>query len=69
MCGLWGLVLACDLTWIHLDHSIPAWDQGNHLNHALHHWQVLQSPRWLDGDWWQTLWKQAPTNGLRWCIS
>jgi 4-amino-4-deoxy-L-arabinose transferase-like glycosyltransferase len=61
LCGLWGLVLACDLIWIHLDHSIPAWDQGNHLNHALNHWRVLQSPRWLDSDWWQTLWEQAPT--------
>ncbi|MDA0866575.1 MAG: phospholipid carrier-dependent glycosyltransferase, partial [Cyanobacteria bacterium] len=59
--GLWGLVLCCDLTWIHLDQSIPAWDQGNHLNHALNHWRVLQSPRWFDGDWWQTLWQQAPT--------
>lgn len=59
--GLWGLVLSCDLTWIHLDQSIPAWDQGNHLNHALNHWRVLQSPRWFDGEWWRTLWQQAPT--------
>ncbi|MGD1907582.1 MAG: glycosyltransferase family 39 protein [Leptolyngbyaceae cyanobacterium] len=59
--GLWSLVLLCDSTWIHLDHSVPAWDQGNHLNYALSHWRVLQSPHWLDGEWWKTLWQQAPT--------
>jgi 4-amino-4-deoxy-L-arabinose transferase-like glycosyltransferase len=58
---LWGLLLICDVAWLRLDHSVPAWDQGDHLSRALNHWRVLQSPRWLDGEWWRTLWQQAPT--------
>ncbi|MEM6450594.1 MAG: glycosyltransferase family 39 protein [Cyanobacteria bacterium P01_D01_bin.105] len=39
----------------------PAWDQGDHLSKAMNHWQVLQHPQWFSGEWWQQLWKQAPS--------
>ncbi len=59
--GLWLLAALIDRLWIFLDHAPPAWDQGDHLARALNHWWVLQNPAWLSGDWWRTLWQQAPT--------
>ena len=51
-----GLV---DLTWLVLDRSVPAWDQGDHLTRALNYWRVLQHPQWLSGEWWTELWRQS----------
>ncbi|WP_017298602.1 glycosyltransferase family 39 protein [Nodosilinea nodulosa] len=59
--GLWLLAAAIDRLWIFFDHAPPAWDQGDHLTRALNHWWVLQHPDWFSGDWWRTLWQQAPT--------
>ncbi|MBE9138919.1 glycosyltransferase family 39 protein [Nodosilinea sp. LEGE 07088] len=59
--GLWLAAAAIDRLWIFIDHAPPAWDQGDHLARALNHWWVLQNPNWLSGDWWRTLWQQAPT--------
>ena len=59
--GLWLVAAAFDRTWIWMDRIPPHWDSGDHLSRALNHWRVLQDPHWWSGDWWRTLWQQAPT--------
>jgi 4-amino-4-deoxy-L-arabinose transferase-like glycosyltransferase len=59
--GLWLLVAVFDRTWFWLDQMPPHWDEGDHLSRALNHWRVLQNPQWFSGEWWRTLWQQAPT--------
>ncbi len=59
--GLWLVVAVFDRTWIWMDQIPPHWDSGDHLSRALDHWRVLQNPQWFSGEWWRTLWEQAPT--------
>ena len=61
LAGLWLLAAVVDRLWIFLDQAPPAWDQGDHLTRALNHWWVMQDPARFSGDWWRTLWQQAPT--------
>ncbi|MCG8366058.1 MAG: glycosyltransferase family 39 protein [Pseudanabaenales cyanobacterium] len=56
---LWLIAGLVDLTWLGLDRSVPAWDQGDHLTRALNYWRVLQHPQWLSGEWWTELWRQS----------
>ena len=56
---LWLISGLVDLTWLALDRSVPAWDQGDHLTRALNYWRVLQHPQWLSGEWWTELWRQS----------
>ncbi len=58
--GLWLVVAIADWVWLVNDQTPPAWDQGEHMARALHFWQVLQQPEWLNSDWWTTLWRQSP---------
>ncbi|MEA5508614.1 phospholipid carrier-dependent glycosyltransferase [Crocosphaera sp. UHCC 0190] len=46
----------CDRFWLILDHSIPAWDQSNHLSKSLQYVNALSSPQLLDGEWWRSFW-------------
>jgi 4-amino-4-deoxy-L-arabinose transferase-like glycosyltransferase len=48
-----------DRTWLHFDHTIPAWDQADYLNGAMEYWQALQTPRWSSHDWWVSLWSMS----------
>lgn len=46
----------CDRLWLILDHSLPAWDQSNHLTKSLQYFNFLNSPQWLLGEWWRNFW-------------
>ncbi len=54
--GIWVAGAMVDRAWFALDHSIPAWDDAQHLNGALTYWQAIQSPHWFSRDWWVSLW-------------
>lgn len=58
---VWLVSTAIIAIWLWLDHTPPAWDQGDHLSRAMKHWQMLRSPEWLSGEWWRSLWMKAPT--------
>ena len=53
---IWFLGATCDRIWYNLDNSVPAWDQADYLNGALNYWYALQTPEWLNGEWWRNLW-------------
>ncbi|WP_010313264.1 glycosyltransferase family 39 protein [Synechococcus sp. CB0205] len=59
--ALWLLCLLLDGLWIQQHQAPPAWDQGDHLSRALGVWQVLSQPAPWSGDWWHSLWAQAPS--------
>ncbi len=59
--GLWLVAAVCDRLWLALDHSVPAWDQGDHLSRALDYWQALQHPQFLSSAWWWHLWQLSPS--------
>lgn len=58
---MWLISAALVMTWVWLDKTPPAWDQGDHLSRAMKHWQMFQQPEWFSGDWWRSLWMKAPT--------
>ncbi|BFM39083.1 hypothetical protein OLK001_10090 [Synechocystis sp. LKSZ1] len=58
--AIWLLSNLNDRLWLALDHSIPAWDQSNHLSYALTYLQALQSPDFFNGDWWRQFWMLSP---------
>ena len=45
-----------DRLWFALDRLPPAWDQADYLNGVLNYWRILQTPEWLDGQWWKSFW-------------
>ncbi|WP_346341578.1 glycosyltransferase family 39 protein [[Phormidium] sp. ETS-05] len=53
---LWLVAAVADRLWFALDKSIPGWDQADYLTGALNYWRALQTPQWLDPQWWQNLW-------------
>jgi 4-amino-4-deoxy-L-arabinose transferase-like glycosyltransferase len=57
---IWLGSVLLDQIWLSLDHTIPAWDQSEHLNGAIDYWNALQSPRPFDGLWWRELWLLSP---------
>jgi 4-amino-4-deoxy-L-arabinose transferase-like glycosyltransferase len=59
--ALWLVAAVCDRLWLLLDHSVPAWDQGDHLSRSLDYWQALQQPQFLAADWWWHLWQLSPS--------
>ncbi|GBF82909.1 phospholipid carrier-dependent glycosyltransferase [Aphanothece sacrum] len=54
---IWLASNLCDRIWLMLDHSMPAWDQSNHLNKSLQYVYELESPQFLNGEWWRNFWK------------
>ena len=46
-----------DRIWFALDHSVPAWDQAEHLTGSLNYWQALQNPQWFSSKWWTSFWQ------------
>jgi 4-amino-4-deoxy-L-arabinose transferase-like glycosyltransferase len=58
--GIWLLGAFCDRLWFWFDRSIPAWDQADYLNGAINYWELLQSPRWFDLNWWRNFWLESP---------
>ncbi len=59
--GLWLAAALCDRLWLRLDHSVPAWDQGDHLSRALDYWQAFQNPQFSSSAWWWQLWQLSPS--------
>jgi 4-amino-4-deoxy-L-arabinose transferase-like glycosyltransferase len=55
--AIWLVGTLCDRIWLALDHSVPAWDQTNHLTGSLNYLNALQQAQWFSGEWWQSLWK------------
>ena len=53
---IWFFSAVCDRLWFSLDRSAPAWDQADYLNGALNYWHALQTPNFLDSDWWRSFW-------------
>ncbi|MFN5515258.1 MAG: phospholipid carrier-dependent glycosyltransferase [Cyanobacteriota bacterium] len=60
MAAIWLLSNGLDRFWLGLDHSVPAWDQSNHLSYSLAYLQALQTPDWFNGDWWRRFWQLSP---------
>ena len=58
--GIWLLGALGDRLWFALDRSPPAWDQADYLNGVLNYWRILQTPEWLDGEWWRNFWLLSP---------
>ena len=53
---IWLLGAICDRIWFALDVAVPAWDQADYLNGAANYWHALQTPEFLDLDWWHSFW-------------
>ena len=53
---IWLGTNLCDRLWLILDHSVPAWDQSNHLTKSLQYFSALQFPHLLTGEWWRSFW-------------
>lgn len=53
---IWLAGAICDRLWFALDNGVPAWDQADYINGSILYWQALQSPEWLNGDWWRNVW-------------
>ncbi|MGL5794699.1 MAG: phospholipid carrier-dependent glycosyltransferase, partial [Waterburya sp.] len=53
---IWLIGSICDRLWFALDHSVPAWDQADYLNGVLNYWEALQTPEWLNSEWWRSFW-------------
>ena len=53
---IWLVSNFCDRLWLILDQSVPAWDQSNHLTYSLEYLRALQSPDFLNGEWWRQFW-------------
>ncbi|MBR8828636.1 MAG: phospholipid carrier-dependent glycosyltransferase [Gomphosphaeria aponina SAG 52.96 = DSM 107014] len=60
--GLWilGIIwlggILSDRFWFLVDNTPPAWDQADYLNGAINYWHALQTPEWLNSDWWRSFW-------------
>ena len=54
---IWLVSALCDRLWIALDHSVPAWDQTNHLTGSLNYLNALQHSQIVSGQWWKSLWR------------
>jgi 4-amino-4-deoxy-L-arabinose transferase-like glycosyltransferase len=57
---IWLAGVLLDRFWFSLDHSVPDWDRADYLNGALNYYKALQTPAWLDGQWWRQLWLMSP---------
>ena len=53
---IWLASNVCDRLWLSLDHSVPAWDQSNHLTKSLQYFYSLNSPEIFNGEWWRNFW-------------
>jgi 4-amino-4-deoxy-L-arabinose transferase-like glycosyltransferase len=53
---IWVVTTSIDRIWIALDHSVPAWDQTNHLTGSLNYLNALKNPHFFLGEWWQHFW-------------
>lgn len=57
LAGVWALSAVLDRLWFVVDRDVPAWDPADYLTGALNFWHALQTPQWLSGDWWTSLWQ------------
>jgi 4-amino-4-deoxy-L-arabinose transferase-like glycosyltransferase len=53
---IWLISNLSDQIWLILDHSIPPWDQSNHLTKSLQYLHALESPHFFDSEWWRSFW-------------
>ena len=53
---IWLAGALCDRLWFALDNSTPAWDEADYLNGVMNYWHALQTPQWLNEEWWESLW-------------
>ena len=53
---IWLVSALCDRLWVALDHSVPAWDQTNHLTGSLNYLNALQHSQIVSGQWWKSFW-------------
>lgn len=53
---IWLISSLSDYIWLILDHSIPPWDQSNHLTKSLQYLHALESPHFFDSEWWRNFW-------------
>ncbi|MDX2098839.1 MAG: glycosyltransferase family 39 protein, partial [Leptolyngbyaceae cyanobacterium bins.59] len=58
---LWLLAAIVDRLWFAFDHSVPGWDQADHLTRSLNYWRVIQNAQPHSGQWWTELWQQSST--------
>ncbi|ELR96482.1 glycosyltransferase family 39 protein [Gloeocapsa sp. PCC 73106] len=58
--AIWLAGIVIDYLWLSLDHRVPAWDQAEYLNGAIKYYEALQTPLWLEGQWWRELWLLSP---------
>ena len=54
--SIWLGGVISDRLWFVLDNSVPSWDRADYLNGVLNYWEALQSPQWLNGEWWRSFW-------------
>ncbi len=57
---IWLLSNLGDRLWLSLNQAVPAWDQSNHLTNSLLYLRALQTPDFLNGEWWRQLWMLSP---------
>ncbi len=53
---IWLVSATVDLVWLKCDRTIPDWDRADYLTGSLNYYQALQSPQWLDSQWWRSFW-------------
>ena len=53
---IWLFSSLSNQIWLILDNSIPPWDQSNHLTKSLQYLHALESPHFLNGEWWRDFW-------------
>lgn len=63
LAALWLAVASSDRFWVHLDRSVPNWEQSEYLVGALNYWQHWQQFQWSSA-WWQGLWRLSPSSPL-----
>ena len=53
---MWSVGAIADRLWYALDNSVPSWDRADYLNGVLNYWEALQTPQWLNAEWWRSFW-------------
>ncbi len=53
---IWLISSLSDQIWLMLDHSVPPWDQSNHLTKSLQYFHALEYPQFFNSEWWRNFW-------------
>ncbi|WP_036485801.1 glycosyltransferase family 39 protein [Myxosarcina sp. GI1] len=53
---IWFIGAFGDRLWLAIDNSVPDWDRADYLNGVLNYAHTLQTPQWLNGEWWREFW-------------